>query len=194
MYYSKDLVLTVVDEAGAKALHDQYNDYYGRAACEVARTFIAPEPFDTLYKDISNGGLGFLVKTRDDGKVIGYASLSIDYVPRIARPYLFLGKEHRNKGYGMQLMAVLLHIAFQEANARKVSLVVYELNPRGQHLYTKMGFKEEGRRREEMYRDGKYWDLIYTGLFKTDWRELWKTLVVDEDGRQLYTISTSERG
>lgn len=191
MYYSKDLVLTVVDEEGAKELYAQYNDYYGRACCDAAYSFVAPETYTNLLKDISEGGLGFLVRKRN-GTVIGYASLQIDYVPRVARPYLFLGKEYRNKGYGTQLMAILIHIAFQEANSRKISLACYGLNKSGVHLYKKMGFMIEGERIDEVYREGKYWDIYYMGLFKENWCEIWKTYVTNEEGKQLYITVESD--
>lgn len=194
MYYTKDLKLGVVTEEGAKQLYEKYNDYWGRACCDSTDSFTVPETWDDFYGGIKSGGLSFLVTKREDGTVIGYGSLTVSYIAQLARPYIFISKEHRGKGYGTQLMAALVYIAFQEVNARKVSLVVYGMNQPGIHLYEKMGFKEEGRRLEEVYRDGSYWDVIAMGLFRKDWREYWKSLVQDAEGRTLYTISTSERG
>jgi RimJ/RimL family protein N-acetyltransferase len=193
MYYTKDLQLTVVDEDGAKELYKNWNDYYGRACCDSTDVFIVPETWTEYYEWIKGGGLAFLVKLRD-GTIIGFTSLTVAYIPQVVRPYLFIAQAYRGKGYGTQLMAVLMHIAFQEVNARKMSLVVYGLNQIGQHLYSKMGFNEEGRGREEVYRNGQYWDVITMGLFRNNWQERWRSFVQDETGNILYTVPTSDVG
>jgi RimJ/RimL family protein N-acetyltransferase len=74
------------------------------------------------------------------------------------------------KGYGTDAMRVLLRYAFSELNLHRVSLTVFEYNPRAIRSYEKVGFKIEGRERKFLERDGKRWDLLYMGILRHEWQ------------------------
>jgi RimJ/RimL family protein N-acetyltransferase len=52
---------------------------------------------------------------------------------------------------------------------QRVSLNVFEYNPRAIRSYEKCGFKHEGRARQAMNRDGRRWDLIFMGCLREEW-------------------------
>lgn len=168
MYFTKDIYLDAVSEGGAKELYKLYNDYDLQKGIESNFEFVVPRTYDYLYKQINDGGLCFMVRKRENQEVIGYASLSVNWITHVAKPLLFIVKPHRGKGYGKQLMALLMHIAFQEVNVRKISIVVYSFNEQAIRLYKAVDFKEEGRVMGECYREGTYWDILYLGLFKDE--------------------------
>lgn len=85
-------------------------------------------------------------------------------------------REYWGKGYGTDAMRVILKYAFSELNLYRVSLNVFDYNPRAKRSYEKAGFKEEGRCREFLLRDGKRYDLIFMGILRSEWEELVKEI------------------
>lgn len=73
------------------------------------------------------------------------------------------------KGFGTDAMRVILRFAFMELNLHRVSLDVFEYNPRAIRSYEKAGFKVEGRVRQALNRDGRRWDVIYMGILREEW-------------------------
>ena len=56
-------------------------------------------------------------------------------------------------------------------NLARVSLHVYDMNPRGVRAYEKVGFREEGRLRDDQFVDGRHRDVIVMGLLAGELRE-----------------------
>ncbi|HEY3313311.1 MAG TPA: GNAT family protein [Anaerolineales bacterium] len=75
------------------------------------------------------------------------------------------------KGYGTEAMQLILAYAFMELNLHRVSLDVFDYNPRAVRSYEKAGFKLEGRKRGMLLREGRRWDIIYMGILRTEWLE-----------------------
>jgi RimJ/RimL family protein N-acetyltransferase len=55
-------------------------------------------------------------------------------------------------------------------NLHRVWLHVYEFNPRAVRVYEKVGFRHEGRLRQAIFHDGRYWDTLVMGLLHAEWR------------------------
>ena len=62
----------------------------------------------------------------------------------------------RGKGYGTDALRVLVRFAFERRNLRRVHLVTLASNAGGLACYRKVGFVEEGRRREHAWVRGGY--------------------------------------
>lgn len=69
-------------------------------------------------------------------------------------------------GYGTDAMRVLCRFGFEMMNLHRIQLDVYEGNARGIHVYEKVGFQVEGRRRQALFKYGKYHDVIVMGLLR----------------------------
>jgi RimJ/RimL family protein N-acetyltransferase len=80
-------------------------------------------------------------------------------------------RENWGKGYGTEMMHLLLRYAFMEVNLRRVTLAVFEYNPRAIRTYEKAGFRHEGRVRGRLKRDGKRWDMLIMGVLREEWKE-----------------------
>jgi RimJ/RimL family protein N-acetyltransferase len=78
-------------------------------------------------------------------------------------------REYWGKGYGSDAMRLLLRYAFHELNLHRVSLNVFEYNPRAIRSYEKVGFVHEGRMRKFLNREGKRWDILYMGITRQEW-------------------------
>jgi RimJ/RimL family protein N-acetyltransferase len=117
---------------------------------------------------------GFSIFTVEENKLVGMISLDgIDWCSGNAWVGIGLGpRENWSKGYGTEAMRLLVRYGFCELNLHRISLTVFEYNPRGIRSYEKAGFRIEGREREFLRRGGKRWDLLYMGLLRSDWEAL----------------------
>jgi len=69
-------------------------------------------------------------------------------------------KDYRGHGYAKHMWRLMLEHCFEELQLYRVSLTVAEYNVRAIHIYTKMGFIEEGRLIKSLLRDGTYYDQV----------------------------------
>lgn len=76
-------------------------------------------------------------------------------------------EDNRNKGYGAEVLDLLLDYGFNYLNLNNIMLNVKSFNERAIACYKKVGFKEFGRRRESYFLNGKYYDDIQFELLKT---------------------------
>jgi RimJ/RimL family protein N-acetyltransferase len=68
-------------------------------------------------------------------------------------------------------MQLLLKHGFATLNLHLIYLRVYEDNQRAIRAYEKAGFKDEGRLRQMIYKDGDYLDVIFMSVLHTEWQE-----------------------
>ena len=124
--------------------------------------------------ELSPAGYYFSIRTLADDKLIGELGLDVVAWPgREAFVGLGIGEiEYWGKGYGTDVMDVLLRFAFTEINLRRVTLSVFEYNPRAIRSYEKAGFRHEGRTRKVLNKEGKRWDVLYMGILREEWLEL----------------------
>ena len=133
----------------------------------------AKEDIQKWMENESPNNFGFMIRTLADDRLIGF--IGLDGI-RWTHGDTFVGigigdPEYRGNGYGTDAMRVILRYAFTELNLHRVSLNVFEYNPRAIRSYEKVGFVVEGRQRQFLNRDGRRWDLIYMGLLRTDWEK-----------------------
>ncbi len=89
---------------------------------------------------------------------------------RSAEVGIFIGeKACWNQGYGTETMRLLLQHGFTTMNLNRIALDVYETNARAIRSYEKAGFVHEGRKRQAMYKDGRYLDVIIMSVLRSEW-------------------------
>jgi RimJ/RimL family protein N-acetyltransferase len=123
--------------------------------------------------EISPASYYFSIRTLADDKLIGDLGLDVvDWSGRDAFVGLGIGEpEYWSKGYGTDVMNILLRFAFTEVNLRRVTLTVFEYNPRAIRSYEKAGFCHEGRLRKVLNNEGRRWDILYMGILREAWME-----------------------
>jgi RimJ/RimL family protein N-acetyltransferase len=116
----------------------------------------------------------FSIRTLAEDKLIGEIGLDVVNWPgRDAFVGLGIGEtEYWSKGYGTDVMNLLLRFAFTEVNLKRVTLTVFEYNPRAIRCYEKAGFRHEGRLRRLLNREGRRWDELFMGILREEWLEL----------------------
>ncbi len=114
----------------------------------------------------------FAIRAIADDKLLGGVHLeALNWSSRDSFVGIYIGeREDWGKGFGTEAMSLLLRYAFLEVNLRRVSLSVFEYNPRAIRSYEKVGFRHEGRQRQFLNRDGRRWDMLFMGILRDEWR------------------------
>lgn len=115
--------------------------------------------------------LAIEVKTDIDWELVGNCSIQkIDWIARCAEVGIFIGnKAYWGKGFGSEAMKLLLQFGFNRLNLNRIYLHVFETNPRAIRSYEKVGFKHEGRLRQDLFKNGKYIDVLIMGILRSEW-------------------------
>src|ERR1700761_4608397 len=128
---------------------------------------------ERLAKWSANEGddLGFTIVTLDGpqplvGHIIVFGIRAKD---RLATIGIALGREYTGRGYGTDAMRIIVGYGFRELGLHRIQLSVAQYNPAGIRAYEKAGFVEEGRRRESVWHDGRWYDEIQMSILDHEW-------------------------
>lgn len=151
------------------------SEYWRLMASDPARLFSLKQTQKWIEKEMENEAPAFIIfsiRTLQDDRLIGEVSLDgIDGQHGDAFLGIGIGdRSYWNQGMGTDALRLILRYAFQELNLQRVSLNVFEYNPRAIRVYEKAGFQVEGRMRKFLHRGGRRWDLIYMGLLREEWQ------------------------
>lgn len=131
----------------------------------------AAELFRRCSANGDSGSVGFSVVSRDDEALVGHAVVyGAEVGPRSGTAAIVIGPGHTSRGYGTDALRTLLRYAFDEMGLHRLGLEVFSFNTRAIATYRKLGFREEGRRRESIFRAGHFHDEIMMGLLEPEWR------------------------
>jgi RimJ/RimL family protein N-acetyltransferase len=165
-------------EEMSKLLADSNRDseYKRLADSGAPRLHSAKKSKEWLEKELGEMGetmYWFAIRSTRDNQLLGDITLDVTlWNARDAFVGLGIGlREFWGKGYGTEAMQLALEYAFLELNLHRVSLNVFEYNPRAVRSYEKAGFRHEGRERQVMFREGKRWDILYMGITRAEWME-----------------------
>lgn len=104
-------------------------------------------------------------------RLIGNCGLfDVNWTVRSAEVGIFIGdKSCWNKGYGTEVMRLLLDYGFGSLNLNRIFLRVDEANRGGVRAYEKAGFVHEGRFRQGTYQGGQYRDMLFMSVLRSEW-------------------------
>ena len=138
-----------------------------------------PQTMERLTADYdresSEGGRdGAVFAIEVEGELIGQCVLfDPNETSRTIQLGIVIGdKSYWGKGYGREAVRLLVDYAFRHRNYRRVWLWVHADNERAIRAYLACGFVEEGRGREHMYSDGRYVDIVYMGVLRSEWQSI----------------------
>ncbi|NLL49601.1 MAG: GNAT family N-acetyltransferase [Firmicutes bacterium] len=120
---------------------------------------------------MSSDWKGFVIAFKDTQEYIGQIDLiKVDQKNGWAELGIVIGyEEYQNRGYGTEALKLLCEFAFDELRLNRVELVCWSFNVQGRRAYEKVGFVQEGVRRQKRYRNGEFFDEICYGLLKEEW-------------------------
>ncbi|WP_077303377.1 GNAT family N-acetyltransferase [Virgibacillus pantothenticus] len=114
--------------------------------------------------------MDLLICLQENDLCIGdIAMTDINYQNRNASVRIALfNKAYWGNGYGTEAMEQLITHGFEQLNLHRIELEVFDFNTRAKKSYEKLGFKQEGIRREVLFYDGEYHNAIIMSVLKDE--------------------------
>lgn len=115
--------------------------------------------------------LAMAIHVRESDRLIGTCAFSqLDGDNGSVLFHITIGEADAwGKGYGTEATELMLAHAFTRLPLHRVALTVFDFNTRAIRAYEKCGFVVEGRSREAIFRDGRYWDEIHMSVLADEW-------------------------
>jgi RimJ/RimL family protein N-acetyltransferase len=131
---------------------------------EIERFFTA--------RALGTDSLAMAIHLRAGDRLIGTCALSqLDADNGSAMFHITIGeKDAWGQGHGTEATMLMLDHAFAGLGLHRVGLTVFSFNERAIRSYRSCGFVVEGRAREAIWRDGRWWDEISMSVLESDWR------------------------
>lgn len=80
-----------------------------------------------------------------------------------------IGAAGRGRGLGTEATRLIVDHGFRELGLHRITLEVYDFNPRARHVYEKVGFVHEGTGRDALLFDGEWIDVHYLAALAPEW-------------------------
>jgi [ribosomal protein S5]-alanine N-acetyltransferase len=119
----------------------------------------------------TNDSLILAIVLRDGDKHIGNIALdSINRVYRTAEFSIVIGdKSAWGNGYSNEASGLVCDHGFTAMNLNRIGCGTFEDNEPMKKLAQYLGMKEEGRRRQAVFKRGRYIDIIEFGVLKSEY-------------------------
>ena len=116
--------------------------------------------------------LAMAIHVRGDDRLIGTCALSqLDPDNGSALFHITIGeKDAWGHGYGTEATRLMVDHAFRGLGLHRIALSVFAFNERAIRAYRTVGFVVEGRAREAIWREGRWWDEISMSVLSADWK------------------------
>lgn len=96
----------------------------------------------------------------------------IDFRNQKAQFGIFVIKQFQKKGIATTASRLLINYVFENLPINKIYLELFDYNKAAEKLYEKLGFFKEGIFREEVYKNGKFRNVIRMSILKSEWSKL----------------------
>lgn len=119
-----------------------------------------------------NQCFSFKVIENESNRCIGHAQIHVQQNNFKLCRLLIGDAKQRNKGYGQQLVRLLLNFGFNRLAAGTAELNVYEWNKPAIHCYQKIGFTINPAKWSEVEIAGETWKSLNMVIEKNKWQRL----------------------
>jgi RimJ/RimL family protein N-acetyltransferase len=132
---------------------------------------------------VSPDSMALAVHERSTDRLIGTCAFSqLDGDNGSALYHITIGEQDAwGRGYGTEATLLMLEHAFGTLGLHRIALSVFEFNERAIRSYRRCGFIVEGRAREAIWRDGRWWDELTMSILESEWRVRRRTQLVPAD-------------
>jgi RimJ/RimL family protein N-acetyltransferase len=135
-----------------------------------------PEEIDRFFtaRVVGNEALAMAIHETATDRLLGTCAFSqLDAENGSALYHITIGeKDAWGRGYGTEATRLMVDHAFGALGLHRIALFVFEFNERAIRSYERCGFVVEGRSRESIWRDGRWWDELAMSVLESDWRRM----------------------
>lgn len=122
---------------------------------ETIKTALERDNVIALVAESADGQIIGQIDGRGARRRAGYGTVGLG---------ITVHRDWRDRGVGTALMQGIIDWAWANPVVRRLELEVFSNNPRAIHLYEKLGFEHEGRRRRAFFKDGGWLDSLLMGM------------------------------
>ena len=138
----------------------------------LARHFVGQWSEERHFETMTGGDARYFVSESPSGELHAYAILRGLAEPSRSIELKRIVVATPQQGLGRKVLRELIRIAFEELNAHRLFLDVFEDNERARHLYESLGFVYEGTLRDAALREGKFYTLRLMSLLEREYHAL----------------------
>ena len=135
------------------------------------RSFVGQWSEERHLANLTGGDARYFVSEMESGDLQAYAilrGLSEDSGSIELKRIVVATPE---RGLGRRMLEELIRIVFEDLNAHRLFLDVFEDNARARHLYESAGFRYEGIMREAALRDGQFFSLHLMSMLESEYAQ-----------------------
>lgn len=162
-----------------KDLDGDYVEWFNdEVVCKNNSHHKYPVTYEELKEWLSSVGADrkkvvFAIYEKERVKHIGNVSLqNIDFINRRAEFAILLGdRESHGKGYGTEIMAIMIGHGFNELGLNSIYAGTSAKNIAFQVIAERVGFKKCGVKRKAMYKEGDFVDIFEYDILREEWIE-----------------------
>ncbi len=133
----------------------------------------SPADLEAVYKEATEdkNAVVAVVCDKETGKAIGTVGLYLILWPgRRAQFRILLGEpELFGNGFGTEATKLIVDYGFKRLNLATIYLGVNAENAGAVKAYKKAGFVEEGRQRQFIYNNGRFYDCLMMSILRQDY-------------------------
>lgn len=159
------IILEVMKKKDAKAFFEnikdpeisEYSGPYYATSFKKAKKYIKKCEKRIIMKE--NYCLGIYSKVNQE--FLGSIGLiNVDYKNKNAEIGSWIGKKFWGRGFMTEATKLIISYGFKELHLHRIYASVHEKNIGSKRVMEKCGFKEEGKTKESVFSNGKYFDEI----------------------------------
>ena len=122
---------------------------------------------------MARDALAYCIVELPQWRVIGFTTFSsLDPDNGSVLFHITIGERDAwGRGLGTEATELMVGHAFERLLLHRVGLTVFSYNVRAIRAYEKAGFRVEGRLRDAIQRDGRYFDEVQMGILADEWLE-----------------------
>ena len=118
----------------------------------------------------SNIAYEFGVFMRKTGRYIGNVGLiNVSFEHNRADISYYIDKDYMNNGYATEAAQEMLKYGFEKFGFNKIQGVCMSCNPASRRVMEKIGMKFEGTLRQDLLKDGIYYDIDRLSILKSEY-------------------------
>ncbi len=111
------------------------------------------------------------VVLRESQELIGHAFIEWGWDPHCPDMAIVIAPDHQRRGYGSEVLNLLLDYLFKSTSAHNVSSWMAEWNQAARGFVQKHGFQESGRWRRDGLRNGVFYDGVPVDILRPEWQQ-----------------------